>query len=158
MKSKSTGSKASTTAPAIADEINAYSKAQSIGLSAICDALRAEIDSCLPSATSKMWHGSPVWFIGDNPVVGYNVTTKKVVCLLFWNGQSFDENGFIPVGKSGKAAQVSYANQSEIDTTLLHRWLMKAGTMIWDYRSMYKERLAETKAAKADATRPRKKA
>ena len=158
MKSRSIGTTASTAAPTLIDEISAYSKAQSIELAAICDALREEIDSCLPAATSKMWHGSPVWFIGDNPVVGYNVTTKKVACLLFWNGQSFDEQGFKPVGKGGKAAQVSFADKSEINTKMLHKWLKKAGEMIWDYRSMYKERLAETKSAKADAKRLRKKA
>jgi hypothetical protein len=158
MKSKTTRIKDSATKPVGIDDIAGYAKTRSPDHAAICGALRKEIDSCLPTATSKIWHGSPVWFIGENPVVGYNVTSKNEVCLLFWNGQSFDEQVFKPVGKGGKAAQISFANVFEIDTKILRRWLKKAGTMIWDYRKMYKERLAATKAAKPNAKRPAKRA
>ncbi|MDZ7274155.1 MAG: DUF1801 domain-containing protein [candidate division KSB1 bacterium] len=80
------------------DQIATYSQAQPLALRTICDLLRELIDTALPKATSKVWHGSPVWFIDDNPVVGYNATAKTVN-LLFWNGQAFDEAGLKPVGK-----------------------------------------------------------
>jgi len=153
MKSRTTKTTDSTEQPIDIDEITLYAKSHSPDHAAICGALRTEIDSCLPTATSKIWHGSPVWFIGENPVVGYNVRLKQEVCLMFWNGQSFDEPVFKPVGKGGKAAQITFADVSEIDTKLLRRWLKKAGTLIWDYRKMYKERLAATKAAKPNAKR-----
>ncbi len=52
------------------DPIAAYAKAQALPARTICDALRALIDAALPKATSKVWHGSPVWFLDENPVVG----------------------------------------------------------------------------------------
>jgi hypothetical protein len=80
------------------DQIAAYSQAQPLALRLICGLLRELIDKALPKVTSKVWHGSPVWFMGDNPVIGYNATAKTVN-LLFWNGQAFDETGLQPVGK-----------------------------------------------------------
>jgi len=35
----------------------------------IYEALRKEIETTLPEATSKVWHGHPVWFLQDNPIV-----------------------------------------------------------------------------------------
>ena len=52
----------------------------------------------LPKAISTIWHGSPVWFIGENPVVGYHVTPKHVN-LLFWSGQAFGEPALKAAGK-----------------------------------------------------------
>jgi Domain of unknown function (DU1801) len=56
----------------------------------LCESLRKEIEKCLSEATSKVWHGHPVYFLADNPVVGY-AKLKDSVQLLFWSGQSFDE-------------------------------------------------------------------
>ena len=72
------------------DQIAAYSQAQLLAFRTICDLLRALITAAIPKATSKVWRGSPAWFIDENPVVGYNATAKTVN-LLFWNGQAFDE-------------------------------------------------------------------
>src|SRR5262249_43453006 len=85
--------------------IAGYAKAQPIAFRTICDRLRKLIDASLSGATSKVWHGSPVWFIDENPVVGYNAT-GKAVNLLFWNGQAFDEPVLKPVGKYGAAQAV----------------------------------------------------
>ena len=38
----------------------------------ICEVLRNEIETSLPGATSKVWHAHPVWFLDDNPIVGYS--------------------------------------------------------------------------------------
>lgn len=60
----------------------------------LCVLLRKEIEKALPSATSKLWHGSPVWFINDNPVVAY--TVRKVgVTVLFWSGQSLHIQAYV---------------------------------------------------------------
>ena len=119
-----------------ADEIARYDNAQASGHAAICQALRAEIDDALPKASSKIWHGSPVWFIGENPVVGYNVTSKKGVNLLFWNGQSFGGTALQPVGKF-RAAQIQFTEFSQIEPKTLRRWLKQAGTDIWDYHGYF---------------------
>jgi hypothetical protein len=130
-----------------ADVIAHYAETQTAEQAAICHALRAEIDAVLPKAISKIWHGSPVWFIGENPVVGYNVTSQKGANLLFWNGQSFGEPALQSVGKF-RAAQTQFTDVSEIDSKALRRWLKKASTDIWDYRSYFLSQKALQKKAK----------
>lgn len=121
--------------------VAAYDAAQPGIEAAICKRLRAEIERVLPDATSKVWHGAPVWFVGDTPVVGYSVPSKGGVSLLFWNGQAFDERALEPVGKF-QAAQARFAGTAEIDATLLRRWLKKAGTQLWDVSIVHKARAA----------------
>ena len=99
--------------------------------------MRDLIEAALPHATSKVWHGSPVWFLGDNPVVGYN-TTADTVKLLFWNGQAFDEPGLEPVGKH-RAAQARFREAAEIEPELIHRWLKKAKTDVLDSKAYFKK-------------------
>src|SRR5262245_31766934 len=93
--------------------IAAYAAAQPPAFRAICESLRKLITTAIPKATSKVWHGSPVWFIDENPVVGYNATAKTVN-LLFWNGQAFDEPDLKPVGKY-RAAQAVFADADDMD-------------------------------------------
>jgi hypothetical protein len=118
-------------------QIVAYSQAKPPAFRAICDVLRGLIDAALPKATSKVWHGSPVWFIDGNPVVGYNATAKAVN-LLFWNGQAFDEPGLKPVGKYG-AAQVVFGDAAEIDPRAIRRLLKKAGSDVLDSKAYFKK-------------------
>ncbi len=115
--------------------VAAYARTQAPELGAICDKLRAEIDSGIPDATSRIWHGSPVWFIGENPVVGYGIRQKRVD-LMFWSGQLFDEPLLKAVGKD-KAARVGIQDESEINLLELRRWLEKARTVIFDYEAIY---------------------
>src|SRR5262249_24229412 len=110
-------SKSAEHAPSGGDQIAAYSHARPRAFRGICDLLRELIDTTLPKATSKVWHGSPVWFIDENPVVGYNATSKTVN-LLFWNGQSFEEASLRPVGKY-RAAQASFSDAAEIDSKVV---------------------------------------
>lgn len=117
--------------------IAAYSKSQSPADRAMCDLLRELIDATIPKATSKVWHGSPVWFIEDNPVVGYSVSTKSVN-LLFWNGQAFDEAGLEPVGKY-RAAQARFGDADEIDRAVVRRWLKKAKVDVFDSKAFFKK-------------------
>ena len=120
-----------------ANQIAAYSKAQTLAFRTICDLLRELIDTALPKATSKVWHGSPVWFIDDNPVVGYNATAKSVK-LLFWNGQAFDEAGLKPVGKY-RAAEAIFHDAAEIDPKVIRRWLKKAKSDVFDSKGFFKK-------------------
>ena len=120
-----------------ANQITAYSKAQPLAFRTICDLLRELIDTALPKATSKIWHGSPVWFIDDNPVVGYNATAKSVK-LLFWNGQAFDEAGLKPVGKY-RAVEAIFHDAAEIDPKVIRRWLKKAKSDVFDSKGFFKK-------------------
>lgn len=119
------------------DPIAAYSDAQSAEFRAICGQLRELIDAALPKATSKVWHGGPVWFIDENPVVGYS-TSAKSVKLLFWNGQAFDEPTLKPMGKH-RAAQAEFKDAAELDLTLIRHWLKKSKSDVFDSKAFFKK-------------------
>ena len=133
------------------DAIASYDEKQTAEHAAICHALRAQIDAVLLKATSKVWHGSPVWFVGENPVVGYNVTAKKGVNLLFWNGQSFCEPDLKPAGTGGKAAQIQFTDVAQIKNTLLRKWLKRAGTDVFDSHGYFLAQRALAKKNKNSA-------
>ncbi len=119
--------------------IAAFDAAQSAAEAPICRRLRAEIERALPDATSKVWHGAPVWFVGDTPVVGYSVPARGGVALLFWNGQAFGDPALKPMGKF-KAAQIQFEDASEIKVAQLKSWLKKAATELWDISSVRRKR------------------
>lgn len=50
-------------------EIEKYNYEQSPEDQKICNLLMNEINKSLPSATSKIWHGSPVWFLDYKNIV-----------------------------------------------------------------------------------------
>lgn len=104
----------------------------------ICDLLMTEIDKNLPNAESKIWHANPVWFLNGNPIVGYD-KLKDCVRLLFWSGQSFEEEGLKNEG-SFKAAEVRYKDVSEINKEDLKRWLKKSSEIQWDYKNIVKNK------------------
>lgn len=119
------------------DSIAAYGQSKALAFRTICDVLRELITTALPKATSKVWHGSPVWFIDANPVVGYKATAKTV-SLLFWNGQAFDEPDLEPVGKY-RAAQAVFRDAAEIDPKVIRRWLKKAKADVFDSNAFFKK-------------------
>lgn len=120
------------------NDTQAYNNAQSVTNRQICDALAAEILKVLPEATNKVWHGAPVWFLNDNPIVGYWVR-KHNVQLLFWSGQSFGEPGLTAEG-TFKAAEARYESVDQINVADLQRWLEKAKTIQWDYKNIVKRK------------------
>lgn len=119
-------------------DIQDYNNFQPSSEKEICDLLSKEINAHLPESESKIWHGHPVWFLEGNPVVGY-AKLKDSVQLLFWSGQSFDEDGLQNEG-SFKAAQARYTSADQIDTADLARWLKKAQEIQWDYKNIVKRR------------------
>lgn len=104
----------------------------------ICNLLATEISRHLPKAENKIWHRHPVWFLDGNPVAGYS-KLKDSVRLLFWSGQSFDEQGLQPEG-SFKAAEARYTKAAEVNTRDMKRWLKKAQTIQWDYKNLVKRK------------------
>lgn len=104
----------------------------------ICDLLAAEIDNNLPEAENKIWHGHPVWFLDGNPVVGYS-KMKGSVRLLFWSGQTFDEEELKDEG-SYKAAEVRYTSVDQLDKQNLKRWLKKSRDIQWDYKNIVRRK------------------
>jgi hypothetical protein len=104
----------------------------------ICDLLATEIDNLLPEAENKIWHAHPVWFLDGNPVAGYS-KLKDSVRLLFWSGQSFEEEGLEIEGKF-KAAEKRYTSPEQVDIPALHGWLTKARDIQWDYKNLVKRK------------------
>lgn len=120
------------------NDIVSYNSVQKIKDKKICKALMEAINTGLPEAEKKVWHGHPVWFVEGNPVVGYAVRKDKVT-LLFWSGQSFDEPGLTPEG-SFKAAEAYFTDDADIKPRTLGRWLKKAKDIQWDYKNIVKRK------------------
>lgn len=104
----------------------------------ICDLLAREIDRGLPEAENKVWHAHPVWFLDGNPVVGYG-KLKDCIRLLFWSGQSFEEDALKKEG-SFKAAEVRYTLADQVNQSDLKRWLGKARDIQWDYKNIVRRK------------------
>lgn len=119
-------------------EIQSYNNALSPEDKKICDLLAKEIDHHLPEAENKIWHAHPVWFLDGNPVAGYG-KLKSCVRLLFWSGQSFEEEGLQKEG-SFKAAEIRYTSVKEIHTKDLARWIKKSRDIQWDYKNIVKRK------------------
>lgn len=120
------------------EDIARYNNTQQPSDKAICKLLEKELTSGLPDAESKVWHGHPVWFLDGNPIAGYS-KLKDSVRLLFWSGQSFDEEGLKPEG-SFKAAEARYTDVKEVNTKDLRRWLKKSAAIQWDYKNIVKRK------------------
>ncbi|MCE8019916.1 DUF1801 domain-containing protein [Halomonas sp. MCCC 1A11036] len=115
-----------------------YNEQQEPSDKAICDLLAETIDHYLPEADNKVWHAHPVWFLDGNPIVGYK-KLKHCVRLLFWSGQSFEEEGLQKEG-SFKAAEARYTAVEQVNVENLERWLGKARDIQWDYKNIAKRK------------------
>ena len=120
-------------------EIKEYNIKQSIEDKKICNILAAEIDSNLPEAESKIWHAHPVWFWDGNPIVGYS-KQKAGIRLMFWSGESFDEEKLKPGTGKFKDASVFYTTVEQINAKELKRWLKKSKSIQWDYKNIVKRK------------------
>ena len=120
-------------------DIQAYNNAQSEQDRIICNALLGIINSHLPKAENKIWHRHPVWFLEGNPIVGYS-KLKGCVRLMFWSGQSFDEDVLENEG-TFKAASIRYTSVDQVDEKTLKRLLRKARKIQWDYKNIVRGRV-----------------
>lgn len=119
-------------------EIKDYNNGQEDRDKKICNKLAKIIIETLPEAENKIWHAHPVWFLEGNPVVGYS-KLKGSVRLLFWSGQTFEEEGLQKEGKF-KAAEARYTSVNEINKESLVRWLEKSRDIQWDYKNIVKRK------------------
>ncbi|WP_026209704.1 DUF1801 domain-containing protein [Cytophaga aurantiaca] len=119
-------------------DIQAYNNKQSADDRVICDLLAEQIDLALSDAENKIWHAHPVWFLDGNPIVGYS-KLKGSVRLMFWSGQSFEEEDLQNEG-SFKAAEIRYTSIEQVKPKDLKRWLKKARAIQWDYKNIVKRK------------------
>jgi len=119
--------------------ISEYNKKLAATDRAICDQLANIIDRELADSVSKVWHGHPVWFFEDNPIVGYS-KQKKGIRLMFWSGADFEEDKLNIRGEKFKDASIFYNEVKEIDQDDLKRWLQKSAIIQWDYKNIVKRK------------------
>lgn len=119
-------------------DIKIYNEKQTQTDKEICGILASTIDSVLKEAESKIWHAHPVWFLDGNPVVGYS-KLKDSVRLLFWSGQTFEEEKLEDLGKF-KSADIRYTSKDQIKLTDLKRWLKQSREIQWDYKNIVKRK------------------
>lgn len=115
-----------------------YIAAQADADQLICLRLRDLIDDALPEADARMWHAHPVWFLADNPIVGFG-KLKHCIRLMFWSGQSFDTPGLTPTG-TFKAAELRLTDAAQIDEAALSGWLAQSRSVQWDYKNIVRRK------------------
>ena len=119
--------------------IISYNEMQAKTDQQICNLLATEIDSALPDSENKIWHKHPVWFLKDNPIVGYS-KQKAGIRLMFWSGADFEEEALNVRGVKFKDASIFYTDISQINTNDLQRWLQKSRDIQWDYKNILKRK------------------
>jgi hypothetical protein len=105
----------------------------------ICNMLFELICGELKEAERKIWHAHPVWFLDDNPTVGYS-KQKKGIRLMFWSGADFDEEQLSVRGEKFKDASIFYNDVHEIDAEAVTRCLQKSREIQWDYKNLIKRK------------------
>jgi hypothetical protein len=120
-------------------DITTYNNAQNSEDQAICNLLASIIDKVLAEAESKVWHAHPVWFLDENPIVGYS-RQKAGLRLMFWSGADFEEKELNVIGKKFKDASIFYQSAAEIDERKLKTWLKKSKSIQWDYKNIMKRK------------------
>jgi hypothetical protein len=120
-------------------EIQAYNNKQTPVDKEICDLLATTIDNELTEAKCKIWHTHPVWFLDDNPIVGYS-KQKAGLRLMFWSGADFKEEKLTIKGEKFKDASIFYTAVEQINTKDLTNWLKKSREIQWDYKNIVKRK------------------
>lgn len=105
----------------------------------ICEVLATEIYKFIDNGEDKLWHAHPVWFINNNPIVGYS-KQKSGIRFMFWSGLDFNEEALDVRGKKFKDASIFFSNRNEIVLEDLHRWLKKSIEIQWDYKNLVKRK------------------
>ncbi|HMV14783.1 MAG: DUF1801 domain-containing protein [Chitinophagales bacterium] len=105
----------------------------------VANVLANKINQLLPNAKQKIWHSHPVWFINDNPIVGYS-KQKLGIRLMFWSGADFVQHKFTVIGKKFKDASIFYKTLSEINYSDLENWILQAKAIQWDYKNIVKRK------------------
>ncbi|MFT3934153.1 MAG: DUF1801 domain-containing protein [Chitinophagaceae bacterium] len=119
--------------------IKTYNGSQSPNDKKICNLLAEIIDEGLSGAESKIWHAHPVWFLNENPIVGYS-KLKDGIRLMFWSGMDFEEEELKPGTGKFKDASIRYNLIEEVNTKDLKRWLKKSKAIQWDYKNIVKRK------------------
>ncbi len=120
-------------------QITDYNNNQDINYKEICNLLSVAIENELTEAKGKIWHAHPVWFLDENPIVGYSIQ-KAGLRLMFWSGTDFEDEKLNIRGEKFKDASIFYHNVSEINIDDIKYWLKKSREIQWDYKNLIKRK------------------
>lgn len=120
-------------------EILTYNQQFSLEDRKIAEKLAKIISANLPETESKIWHAHPVWFIDENPIVGYS-KQKAGMRLMFWSGKSFEEEKLNILGGKFQDASIFFNSVEEINENDLKSWLQKSKEIQWDYKNIVKRK------------------
>ena len=94
-------------------------------------AVSAIIDGELPGAATKLYHGIPVWCVGDEPTVGLK-PAKAHLSVLFFRGQALfdgaaqDATGTLIASGSFEMATAKLTSTADLDEEALRAWVRAA--------------------------------
>ena len=120
-------------------DVREYNNSQSTADKKICNLLAEGISLHLPEAENKIWHAHPVWFLDGNPVAGYS-KQKAGIRLMFWSGDSFEEETLQPGTGKFKDASIVYTSAEQVNLKDLKSWCKKARDIQWDYKNIVKRK------------------
>jgi hypothetical protein len=84
------------------------------------------LDEELPGATTKLYHGIPVWCVGDEPTIGIK-PAKAHLSVLFFRGQRIaDPTGRLVASGSFEMASVKLVRAADLDENALRIWVREA--------------------------------
>ena len=84
------------------------------------------LDGELPGVTTKVYHGIPVWCVGDEPTIGVK-PAKAHLSVLFFRGQRIaDATGTLVGSGSFEMASVKLASAADLDENSLRGWIRAA--------------------------------
>ena len=89
------------------------------------------LDAELPDATTKLYHGIPVWCVSDQPTVGLKPAKAHLSVLFFRGQQLLDGKGVDATGKlvasgSFEMASVKLSSAADLDDEALRTWVRAA--------------------------------
>ena len=120
-------------------EIQNYNQQFSSDDRKIVEKLAKIINENLPEAENKIWHSHPVWFLEENPIVGYS-KQKAGIRLMFWSGKSFEEEKLNILGGKFQDASIFFNSVEELNENDLKNWLQKSREIQWDYKNIVKRK------------------
>ncbi|WP_341717526.1 DUF1801 domain-containing protein [Micromonospora sp. FIMYZ51] len=93
------------------------------------DQLRTVIEETLPEATGAVWHGHPVWGLGERPGAQPICLLKPYASYLafgLWRGQELTDPSGRLIPGARRMASVRLRDAADVDQVLFAGWLRQA--------------------------------
>ncbi|MFF7202241.1 DUF1801 domain-containing protein [Streptomyces sp. NPDC008141] len=111
------------------ETVEAYVESLDAPLRDIAEHARKTIDAALIGVDAAMWHGHPVWSLGEAPgqqPVALIKAYGSYVTFALWRGQSVTDPSGRLEAASRQMAQVKLRSVADIDADLFTGWLHQA--------------------------------